>query len=70
MGKISIDATNATDVELQEILKTAKEVANNLRRTVTVYTSTRTLEVEEDEEEKEKDVAYKEKEFEVRKQRS
>ena len=62
MGKICIDATYATQDELREILKVAKEVASNLHRTVTVYTPTKTLEVEEDEEEKEKDVAYKEKE--------
>ena len=57
MGKICIDATYATHEELKEILKVAKEVAANLHRTVTVYTSTKTLEVEEDEE-KVKDVAY------------
>ena len=56
MGEICIDATYATYEELQEILKVAKDVANNLHRTVTVYTSTSTLEVDEDEEEKEKDV--------------
>lgn len=61
MGKICIDATYATQDELKEILKVAKEVANNLLRTVTVYTPTKTLEVEADEEseeaeEKEKDV--------------
>lgn len=55
MSKICIDATYATYEELQEILKVAKDVANNFHRTVTVYTSTSTLEVDEYEE-KEKDV--------------
>lgn len=73
MGKICIDATYATQDELKEILKVAKEVATNLHRTVTVYTSTKTLEVEDEEaeEEKEKDVAcYLEEKPESRQQRS
>ena len=53
MGKICIDATYATQEELKEILKVAKEVAATLHRTVTVYTATKTLEVEEDEEDEE-----------------
>ena len=56
MFQISIDAFLANDIELSEVKKVAKYLANTLHTSILVYTSTKTLEVKEDEEEKEKDV--------------
>ena len=61
MGEINLFVGDADSKRLQELMEEAQEIANTLRRTVTVHTSDGIVEVHY-EEEKEKDVEYQETE--------